>query len=184
MGLTEEKFFLSILLGQTVQGIVAYPSIDRVPSKVDLAIIATPAHTVPQIVEECGEAGVLNAVIVSAGFDECSKVGRELTQRILECKKAYGLKDNWTKQLWHHKTKFQSCTQLLRKRKRVPGKIAFISQSGAFCGSALDWSLETQVGFSAVVSMGQTIDVDVGDLIEYFGNDCSNTNYNALRRIN
>src|SRR4030065_305561 len=55
--------------------------------------------------------------------------------------------------------------------KAVPGRIAFISQSGAFCGSALDWSLETQVGLSAVVSMGQTIDVDVADLIDYFGND-------------
>ncbi len=61
--------------------------------------------------------------------------------------------------------------QLLQKRRRVPGKIAFISQSGAFCSSALDWSLETQVGLSAVVSMGQTIDVGLGDLIEYFGND-------------
>ena len=57
---------------QTVQGLAAYPSIDRVPSKVDLAIIATPAHTVPQLVEECARTGVLNAVIVSAGFDECS----------------------------------------------------------------------------------------------------------------
>ncbi len=77
------KIFAVNSFRQTVQGLVAYPSIDRVPSKVDLAIIATPAHTVPQLVEECAKTGVLNAVIVSAGFDECSTNGRELTQRIL-----------------------------------------------------------------------------------------------------
>ncbi len=140
------------------------------PSKVDLAIIATPAHTVPQIVEECGEAGVLNAVIISAGFDECSSVGRELTQRILECKKAYGLRIIGPNSFGIIRPN-SNLYATFAEKKAVPGKIAFISQSGAFCGSALDWSLETQVGFSAVVSVGQTIDVDVGDLIEYFGND-------------
>ena len=77
---------------QSVQGLTAYPSIDRVPSKVDLAIISTPAHTVPQLVEECGRAGVLNAVIVSAGFRECDTVGKELSRRILDCKKAFGMR--------------------------------------------------------------------------------------------
>ncbi len=136
----------------------------------DLAIIATPAHTVPQIVEECGEAGVLNAVIVSAGFDECSTFGRELTQRILECKKAYGMRIIGPNSLGIIRPN-SNLFATFAEKKAVPGKIAFISQSGAFCGSALDWSLETHVGLSAVVSMGQTIDVDVGELIEYFGND-------------
>ncbi|MCL4429459.1 MAG: CoA-binding protein, partial [Chloroflexi bacterium] len=155
---------------QTVQGIVAYPSIDRVPSKVDLAIIATPAHTVPQIVEECGMAGVLNAVIVSAGFSECDKTGRELSRRILDSKKAYGMRIIGPNSFGIIRPN-SNLYATFAEKKAVPGKIAFISQSGAFCGSALDWSLEAQVGLSAVVSMGQTIDVDVGDLIEYFGND-------------
>jgi acetyltransferase len=58
----------------TVQGITAYPSILKIPWKVDLAIIATPAHTVPQIVEECGKAGVSGIIIMSAGF---RKVGQD-----------------------------------------------------------------------------------------------------------
>jgi acetyltransferase len=155
---------------QTVQGIVAYPSIDRVPSKVDLAIIATPAHTVPQIVEECGKAGVLNAVIVSAGFNECGEIGQELTRRILDCKRTYGMRIIGPNSFGIIRPN-SNLYATFAEKKAVPGRIAFISQSGAFCGSALDWSLETQVGLSAVVSMGQTIDVDVADLIDYFGND-------------
>ena len=170
MGTYQGKIFPVNAFRQTVQGIVAYPSIDRVPSKVDLAIIATPAHTVPQIVEECGIAGVLNAVIVSAGFSECGKTGHELSQRILECKKVYGMRILGPNSFGIIRPNANLYATFAEK-KAVPGKIAFISQSGAFCGSALDWSLETQVGLSAIVSMGQTIDVNIGDLIEYFGND-------------
>jgi acetyltransferase len=155
---------------QSVQGLTAYPSIDRVPSKVDLAIISTPAHTVPQIVEECGTAGVLNAVIVSAGFRECDIVGKELSRRILDCKKAFGMRIIGPNSFGIIRPN-SNLYATFAEKKAIPGKIAFISQSGAFCGSALDWSLETQIGLSAVVSMGQTIDVDLGDLIEYFGND-------------
>ena len=92
IGTYQGKIFPVNSFRQTVQGITAYPSIDRVPSKVDLAIIATPAHTVPQIVEESSKAGVLNAVIVSAGFDECDKNGQDLTRRILDCKRTYGMR--------------------------------------------------------------------------------------------
>ena len=170
IGAYKGKIFPVNSFRQTVQGIVAYPSIDRVPSKVELAIIATPAHTVPQIVEECGKAGVLNAVIVSAGFNECGKIGQELTQRILNCKKTYGMRLIGPNSFGIIRPN-SNLYGTFAEKKAVPGKIAFISQSGAFCGSALDWSMETQVGLSAVVSLGQTIDVDVGDLIEYFGND-------------
>ncbi len=170
IGAYQGKIFAVNAFRQTVQGLTAYPSIERVPSKVDLAIIATPAHTVPQIVEECGMAGVLNAVIVSAGFSECGTTGQELSRRILECKKTYGLRIIGPNSFGVIRPNTNLYATFAEK-KAFPGKIAFISQSGSFCGSALDWSLETQVGLSAVVSMGQTIDVDLGDLIEYFGND-------------
>jgi acetyltransferase len=170
IGAYQGKIFAVNAFRQTVQGLTAYPSIDRVPVKVDLALIATPAHTVPQIVEECGKAGVLNAVIVSAGFRECDIVGKELSRRILDCKKAFGMRIMGPNSFGIIRPN-SNLYATFAEKKAVPGKIAFISQSGAFCGSALDWSLETQVGLSAVVSMGQTIDVDLGDLIEYFGND-------------
>ena len=90
--------------------------------------------------------------------------------RILECKKAHGMRIIGPHSFGIIRPN-SNLYATFAEKKAVPGKIAFISQSGAFCSSALDWSLETQVGLSAVVSMGQTIDVGLGDLIEYFGND-------------
>jgi acetyltransferase len=89
----------------TVQGITAYSSVSRVPSKIDLAIIATPAHTIPQIVEECGKAKVQSIIIVSAGFSESDEAGEELTRQILEHKRALWNANNRTKQFWDNKTK-------------------------------------------------------------------------------
>jgi acetyltransferase len=154
----------------TAQGIIAYPSISRVPSKIDLAIIATPAHTIPQIVEECGKAKVQNIIIVSAGLNECDEDGKELTQQILEHKKTYGMRIIGPNSLGliRPKTNFYAT---FAEKKAPPGKIAFISQSAALCGSILDWSIETQVGLSGVVSTGSSIDVDLGELIDYFGAD-------------
>src|SRR3990170_9114401 len=73
----------------TVQGIMAYPSIKKIPWKVDLAVVATPAHTVPQIIEECGEAGVSAVIIISAGFNGCGKEGEALEKQILAHKNRY-----------------------------------------------------------------------------------------------
>lgn len=72
---------------QTVQGITAYPSVSKIPLKVDLAVIVTPARTVPQVVKECGEAGVSGIIIISAGFKEAGKAGAELS-RYLSTKKS------------------------------------------------------------------------------------------------
>jgi len=72
----------------TVQGITAYPNIKRIPRQVDLAMIATPAHTIPQIVEECGTAGVSGVIIVSAGFKEAGEEGKLLKNKFLNTKTA------------------------------------------------------------------------------------------------
>jgi acetyltransferase len=154
----------------TVQGIAAYSSISRVPSKIDLAIIATPAHTIPQIVEECGKAKVQSIIIVSAGLSECDEDGQELTRQILEHKKTYGMRIIGPNSLGIIRPKINLYATFAEK-KAIPGKIAFISQSAAFTGSVLDWSFETQVGLSGVVSTGSTFDVDLSDLIDYFGAD-------------
>ena len=154
----------------TVQGITAYPSIDRVPSKIDLAIIATPAHTIPQIIEECGKAGVQDVIIVSAGLNENDESGQSLIRQILEHKRLYGMRIIGPNSLGVIRPK-KNLYATFGDKKAVPGKIAFISQSAALCGTVLDWSSETKVGLSAVVSIGSMIDVNLGELIEYFGTD-------------
>jgi acetyltransferase len=155
---------------QTVQGIPAYPSISKIPRKIDLAIVATPAHTVPQIVEECGKSGVSGLIINSAGFREIGKEGIEYEQRIIEYQKKFDMRiigPNSYGVLRPGIDLYATFAGTLA----LPGNIAFLSQSAALCASALDWALESGVGFSAVVSTGSMIDVDFGDLIDYFGAD-------------
>ena len=154
----------------TVQGMTAYPSIGKIPWKADLAIIATPAHTVPQIVEECGKAGVGGIVILSAGFKEAGESGEALEKQIIDCKNKYGMRIIGPKSFGVIISK-TNLNASFANRTALPGKIAFISQSAALCASALDWASEACVGFSAVVSTGSMLDVDLGDLIDYFGND-------------
>jgi len=154
----------------SVLGIRAYPSIRETPDQVDLAIIATPAASVPQLIQDCVEAGVKGAIVLSAGFKEIGPEGIALEQQI--------------------------CAQLRRSNLRLigpnclgimnpltglnatfassmarPGNVGFISQSGALCTAVLDWSFQENVGFSAFVSIGSMLDVDWGDLIYYLGDD-------------
>jgi acetyltransferase len=153
-----------------VQGITAYPSISKIPDKIDLAVIATPAHTVPQIVEECGEAGVSGIIICSAGFREVGKEGFDIEKRILECQMKYGIRIIGPKSFGVIRPKINLYATFAYERA-TPGKIALISQSGSLCASALDWASESQIGFSAIVSTGSMLDVDLGDLIDFFGVD-------------
>jgi acetyltransferase len=155
---------------QTVQGVQAYPTIGKIPEKVDLAVIATPAHLIPQIVEECGLAGVLGLVIISAGFKEAGKHASELEQKIREFQKKYSLRIIGPNSLGVIRPKINLFATFADKQC-IPGKIAFISQSAALCASALDWGWENHVGFSAIASIGSMLDVDLGDLIDYFSTD-------------
>ncbi len=155
---------------QTVQGITAYPSVSKIPCKIDLAVVATPAHIVPQIAEECGKAGVAGIVIISAGFKETGENGADLEKQLLDHRKKYGIRIIGPNSLGVIRPKINLYATFADKQAS-PGKIAFISQSAALCASALDWASEAQVGFSAVVSTGSVLDVDLGDLIDYFGID-------------
>ena len=77
---------------QTIQGITAYPSISKIPHKIDLAIVATPAHTVPQVIEECGKAEVSGVIIISAGLKKIGSKDSTLEKQILEHQRTYGIR--------------------------------------------------------------------------------------------
>jgi acetyltransferase len=143
---------------ETVKSITAYPSISKIPCKIDLAVIATPAHVVPQIVEECGKAGVAGIIIISAGFKEAGEDGESLEKQLLEHQKKYRMRIIGPNSLGVIRPKINLYATFADKQAS-PGKIAFISQSAALCASALDWASEAQVGFSAVVSTGSMLDV-------------------------
>lgn len=141
-----------------------------VPAPVDLAVIVTPAPAVPALVEECARAGVKSAIVISAGFKEAGPAGAELECRVLETARAAGLRIIGPNCLGlmapHVKLNATFANTLAR-----PGKVAFISQSGALGTAVLDWSIRENVGFSAFVSVGSMLDVDWADLIDYLGDD-------------
>ena len=151
-------------------GIKTYQDVEQIPEPVDLAVIATPSKTVPDIVEQCGRAGIKGLIIISAGFKEIGSEGRALEERILETKKKYDLRIIGPNCLGVIRPRISLNATFVGKMPK-PGNIAFISQSGALGSAILDWAIHENIGFSNFVSVGSMIDVDFGDLIDYFGTD-------------
>jgi acetyltransferase len=156
---------------EAVMGIPCFPDIKSLPKTPDLAVIMTGAKSVSQHIRDCGEAGINGVIIMSAGFKESGEEGKKL--EVLA--KA-------------EKTKFPdmriigpNCLGVLVPGLNMnvsfadgmpkKGHVAFISQSGALCTAVLDWANETNIGFSYFVSIGNSMDVNFGDLIDYFGQD-------------
>jgi acetyltransferase len=153
-----------------VMGIKAYPSVKAVPDPVDLAVIVTPAASIPGIVAECVEAGVRAAVIISAGFKEIGPAGKKLEDEILQIVRKAKMRVIGPNCLGVM-SPLSGLNATFAKGIARPGNVGFISQSGALCTAVLDWSFKENVGFSAFLSIGSMLDVDWGDLIDYLGDD-------------
>jgi acetyltransferase len=153
-----------------VLGIRSYPSIAAVPEQVDLAIIVTPAPTVPGIINECVEAGVRGAIVISAGFKEQGPEGAELERQILEHARRGRMRIIGPNCLGVM-SPMTGLNATFASTIARPGNVAFISQSGALLTAILDWSFQELVGFSAFISVGSMLDVGWGDLIYYLGED-------------
>ncbi|TVR24028.1 MAG: GNAT family N-acetyltransferase [Anaerolineaceae bacterium] len=152
-----------------VLGIKSYPSIASVPDRIDLAVIVTPAHTVPGLIRECVEAGIPGAIVISAGFKEVGEEGVRLEKEILQI--AEGKMRVIGPNCLGVMMPLRGLNATFAGSMARPGNVAFISQSGAICTAVLDWSFEENVGFSAFISIGSMLDVDWGDLIDYLGDD-------------
>jgi acetyltransferase len=154
----------------SVLGIKAYPNISAVPEAVDLAVITTPATTVPGIIAECVERGVKGAIIISAGFKEIGPAGAELERQVLENARRGNMRIIGPNCLGVM-SPLSGLNATFASAMARMGSVGFISQSGALCTAVLDWSLKANVGFSAFVSIGSMLDVGWGDLIYYLGDD-------------
>ena len=153
-----------------VLGIRAYPTIAAVPEPVDLAVVVTPAPTVPEVIGECVEAGVKGAIIISAGFKEIGPEGAELERQRAGAGPARPDAADRA-QLPGRDAPRGGLNATFAAQMARPGTVGFLSQSGALCTAILDWSLRVNVGFSAFVSIGSMLDVGWGDLIDYLGDD-------------
>jgi acetyltransferase len=154
----------------SILGIKAYPYIAAVPEPVDLAVIATPAASVSGIIGECIAAGVKGAIVLSAGFKETGAAGIALEQQILQQIRRSQMRligPNCLGVMNPH----TGLNATFASRMALPGKVGFISQSGALCTAILDWSFHENVGFSSFISIGSMLDVGWGDLIYYLGDN-------------
>ncbi|HEY9763080.1 MAG TPA: bifunctional acetate--CoA ligase family protein/GNAT family N-acetyltransferase [Trichocoleus sp.] len=155
---------------RSVLGIRAYASIKDTPERVDLAVIATPAPTVPGLIKDCIEAGVQGVIVLSAGFKEIGPEGIALENQIRDLLKRSSLRLIGPNCLGVMNP-LTGLNATFASTMARPGNVGFISQSGALCTAVLDWSLQENVGFSAFLSIGSMLDVDWGDLIYYLGDD-------------
>jgi acetyltransferase len=170
LGKSERKVYFVNPKRESAMGEKCYPSLADVPEQVNLAVVATPAETVPQIVEECGQAGVGGMVIVSAGFREAGESGRKIEEEIAAIRAKYGMRILGPNCLGVIRPGIGLNATFLR-RNPEPGRIAFISQSGALGSAILDWAVSSHIGFSAFMFVGSMLDVDFGDLIDFLGED-------------
>jgi acetyl coenzyme A synthetase (ADP forming)-like protein len=155
---------------EMIIGRKTYPTLGSIPEPVDIAVVAVPARTVPQIVEEAGRKSIPLVIIISSGFRESGAEGKKLEEQVLAIASRYGIR-----------IMGPNCLGLMLPLQGVnttfdpvsprPGKIAFISQSGAIISTIVDWSLPEEIGFSAVISVGNQADLTFEDFIQYAGAD-------------
>jgi acetyltransferase len=158
---------------EAVLGIPCYPDVKSLPKVPDLAVIMTAAHTVPQLVRECGEAGIHGIIIMSAGFKEAGAEGKALEEQVKAEKSKFPDMRIIGPNCLGILVPGLSMNVSFANGMPEKGHVAFISQSGALCTSVLDWAYESHIGFSYFVSIGNSMDVNFGDLIDYFGQDPS-----------
>lgn len=161
-----------------VQGLSCIPDLKQLDQPVDLAVIATPAASVPDILRQCGAAGVKSVVILSAGFGEGGEAdrsaGKRLMRESLELAQQYGMR-----------LMGPNCLGLMHPgiglnatfshNQALPGNLALVSQSGALVTAVLDWAQSRGIGFSAIASTGDAADIDFGDLLDYLALDTKTT---------
>lgn len=155
---------------RSILGIKTYPLIAATPEPIDLAVIVSPASTVPHIIGECVDVGVKGAIILSAGFRETDAAGAKLEADIIEQARRGPLRIIGPNSLGVMNTA-TGLNATFAKRMARRGHVAFVSQSGALGAAVLDWSERENVGFSSFVSIGSMLDVGWGELIYYLSDD-------------
>jgi acetyltransferase len=155
----------------TLAGLKTYRDVSHLPETADLAVICTPPETIPKLIADLGRNGTKAAIVLTAGLGSVRDAqGRTIKQAMLEAAKPYLLR-----------ILGPNCVGLLvpniglnasfAHTDAAPGKIAFVSQSGALVTGILDWAKSRGIGFSKFISLGDSADIDFGDLLDYLAGD-------------
>ncbi len=153
-----------------ILGLPAYPSVRDIPGPVDLAVVLVPAKAVPGVIDECGQKGIRGAVVISAGFREVGREGRQLEQQLIETARRYGIRVVGPNVLGIIDTVIGLNGSFAAGMPRR-GHIAFMSQSGALCTSILDMALGQGIGFSRFYSIGNKADLNEIDFLRAWSED-------------
>ena len=154
----------------TILGLKVYPGLSAIPGEVEMAVVVVPNILVPRVMEDAGQKGVKVAVVISAGFRETGKEGAELERQVGEIAARHGIR-----------VLGPNCLGVISTRNNMnatftddfprSGAVAISSQSGAICTVVLDWAKSTRIGFSQFISVGNKLDIDEADLLEYLRKD-------------
>lgn len=157
---------------ETILGKRCYARIRDIPQPPELAIVVTPAASVPAVIEEAGAAGTRAAVVLTSGFAEAGERGKALLAKTVAAAKKHRLRMIGPNCLGIMRPAAGLNATFARGFAR-PGKLGLISQSGAICTAILDWAKGAEIGFSSVISLGSAADVDFGELLDYLAADPS-----------
>ncbi|MYR05808.1 GNAT family N-acetyltransferase [Gordonia sp. SID5947] len=156
----------------SVRGIRAYPTVRDIPDPVDLAVVAVPASTVDEVLDDCLVKGVRTLVVVSSGFGESGEAGLESEHRLLEQVREHGMRLVGPNALGvANNEPSVALNATLAPRIPATGRVGFFCQSGALGIAILDTAARRQIGLSTFVSAGNRADVSGNDLLQYWDSD-------------
>jgi acetyltransferase len=156
---------------KSVNGVLAYRSIDELPMVPDLAIICTRATRVPAIILQLGRKGTRNAIVIAAGLDNLfTAQGTNLQEQMLAIAKEWGVRILGPDSLGIIIPEL-GLNASYAHINALPGKIAVVSQSSAVCVALLDWARRRRIGFSRFISLGEGVDIDFDEILDYLGRD-------------
>lgn len=166
-----ERAYLVNSKGESLHGREVYRSISDVPAQIDLAVVIVPAASVREVLVEAGEKGIQAVVVESAGFAEIGEEGRKRQEDLLGIARQYGMRLIGPNCVGVVNTENRFATVEILDCSLEPGPIAIIAQSGVFGNILLDHLPEAGLKISKVVTLGNKIDLDEADFLEYFIDD-------------
>jgi acyl-CoA synthetase (NDP forming) len=166
-----DRIFLVNPSGGVLHGLDVYERVRDVPASVDLAIVIVPSASVPEVMEEIGEKGIRNAIIESAGFAETGAEGRDLQERVRSIARLHRIRVIGPNCVGVVNTENRFASVELLDESLIPGPLSIIAQSGVFGNILFDHLHERGLFVSKAVTLGNRIDVDESDMLEYLNGD-------------
>jgi acetyltransferase len=154
-----------------VDGIRMFKNIEDLPEVPDLAYCMVPAQLIPDMVDRCGKFGIRRMAIPSGGFSEYSKEGKELADKLLATARRYGIRFVGPNSVTVANTDNGLCLPFVALHKAPKGEMSIISQSGGVALTMLNYLFDEKIGLAKFASIGNKLDLDEVDFLEYYGRD-------------